>query len=98
MIPEHIRFFFWDIDTEDFEPRTYPEYTIGRILEHGDEQALAWLRDIFSEREIKDVISSERRLSRKSARFWALVYRLPEEEVPALKRVDPWHAQGVGDV
>jgi hypothetical protein len=84
MVPQQIRFFFWDVDTGSFEPKSYPEYTIGRILEHGDRQAIAWLKDLFSEQEIKNVILSERRLSRRSATFWALVYRLPAERVSAL--------------
>ena len=65
----------------------YPEYTIGRILENGDERAVAWLRDTFSRVAIEGVIRSERRLSRRSANFWALVYQIPREEVAALRGV-----------
>jgi hypothetical protein len=32
------------------------------------------------------VIRAERRLTRRSANFWALVYRIPPEEVAALKQ------------
>ena len=84
MVPQQIRLFFWDVDTGSFDPKSHPEYTIGRILEHGDRQAFAWLKDLFTEQEIKNVILSERRLSRRSATFWALVYRLPAERVSAL--------------
>jgi len=34
---------------------------------------------------IKRVISNERRLSRKSANFWALAYGIPSDQVAALK-------------
>lgn len=86
MLESHLRPFFWDIDTVTFDPRAYPEYTIGRILERGDEGAVRWLRSTFGEDEIRRVVVSERRLSRKSATFWALVYGVPTHEVEALKR------------
>ena len=85
MIPQHLRPFFWDTKLDSFNPISYPEYTIARLLEYGDEKAIAWLRETFSEAEIKEVIRTERRLSRRSANFWALVYRIPCDEVAALK-------------
>ncbi len=84
VIPPQIRPLFWEIDTEGFDPRSYPRYTIGRVLEWGDERAYAWLKETFSEREIKNVILRERRLTRRSANFWSLVYGLPRDEVAAL--------------
>ncbi len=85
MIPQYLRPFFWDINIEDFDPHSYPEYTIYRILEYGDEKAVSWLKETFSENEIKEVIRKEARLSRRSATFWALVYQIPFTEVAALK-------------
>jgi len=87
MIPECIEPYFWDIDTDIFEPRNYPKYTIFRILELGDENAIVWLRSIFHEEEIKRVIRNERRLSKKSANYWALVYNIPKDEVAAFSYV-----------
>jgi len=54
-------------------------------LEYGNEAAIAWLRATFGEEMIKRVISNERRLSRKSANFWALAYRIPSDQVAARK-------------
>jgi len=84
VIPANVRPLFWDINPDTFHPKSYTRYTIGRILEWGDEQAFAWLKGLFSESEIRSVILSERRLSRRSANFWALVYGLNREEVAAL--------------
>jgi len=84
VIPLHVRPFFWEIDTASFDPRSYPRYTIGRILELGNERAYSWLKEIFSEAEIKEVILHERRLTRRSANFWSLVYGLPRDTVAAL--------------
>jgi hypothetical protein len=75
---------FWDIDSDAFAPKDYPRFTIGRVLELGDERAYSWLKEIFSEPEIRDVVRHERRLSRRSANFWALVYGVPRDQVAAL--------------
>jgi len=84
MIPSNLQTLFWDTNLETFAPEAYPDYTIFRVLELGDEAAVEWLRKTFSEAEIRRVLSTERRLSEKSANFWALVYRVPSREVAAL--------------
>ena len=86
MVPKHLHAFFWDIKVDDFDPASYPDYTILRILEYGDEKAVAWLRETFSEVEITKTLRADRRLSRRSANFWALVYRIPPAEVAALNQ------------
>jgi len=73
------------VDVDSFDPRAYPEYTIERILELGDSEAVDWLEERFSEEQIKEVIRTNRRLSKKSANFWALVYQIPSDEVTALR-------------
>jgi hypothetical protein len=84
MIPSNLQTLFWDTNLETFAPEAHPDYTIFRVLELGDEAAVEWLRKTFSEAEIRRVLSTERRLSEKSANFWALVYRVPSREVAAL--------------
>jgi uncharacterized protein DUF6922 len=85
MIPSHLRTLFWDADLERFNPAVYPDYTIFRILEYGDKDAVAWLRNAFSADQICGVLRTERRLSQKAATFWALVYGIPAHEAAALK-------------
>jgi len=86
MIPSDLQTLFWDTDLSIFQPEAYPDYTIFRVLEYGNESAVAWLRKTFSESEIRRVLCSERRLSRKSATFWALVYGVPSGQVAALSQ------------
>ncbi len=86
MIPQQLQSLFWDVNLADFRPAAYPEYTIFRVLEYGDRQAVRWMREHFSESQIKQVIRSERRLTARSANFWALVYHMPASEVTALQR------------
>lgn len=84
MIPSNLRTLFWDANLDTFIPEDYPDYTIFRVLELGDEAAIAWLRQTFSETEIRRVLKSEHRLTPRSATFWALVYGVPSREVAAL--------------
>lgn len=84
MIPNQLQVLFWDANRDSFDPAAYPDYTIFRVLEYGDEQAVAWMRGMFSEAEIRRVLCTERRLTRKSAHFWALVYGIPAGQVAAL--------------
>jgi hypothetical protein len=84
MIPSNLRTLFWDTNLDTFTPEAYPDYTIFRVLELGDETAIAWLRQTFSEAEIRRVLKTEHRLTPKSATFWALVFEVPSREVAAL--------------
>jgi len=85
MIPNYLHPFFWDIDVQSFDPQAHPEYTVERILELGDPEAVRWLKEEFSGEQIKAVIKNDRRLSAKSATFWALVYNIPAHEVSVLR-------------
>ncbi|MGB7267441.1 MAG: hypothetical protein WBC92_18130 [Terracidiphilus sp.] len=87
MIPSNLQALFWDTNLDAFAPEAHPDYTIFRVLELGDEAAVSWLRQTFAESEICRVLKSERRLSEKSANFWALVYKVPPREVAALSRI-----------
>ena len=85
MIPQYLHTLFWDTNLDNFDPLAFPTYTIGRILELGNQDAIAWLKDTFSKTQIVEVLRTERRLSRRSANFWALVYGLSPDQVAALK-------------
>jgi hypothetical protein len=78
---------FWDVNLDNFNPAAYPDYTIARVLELGDENAVKWMKATFPEADVRRVIATERRLSRKSANFWALVYGIAPDDVAALRSV-----------
>jgi hypothetical protein len=59
LIPAHVRRFFWDTNPKSFDPTAYPAYSIARILQYGDEKAVAWLKEAFAEDEMKRVIRAE---------------------------------------
>jgi hypothetical protein len=84
IIAECVRSLFWETNLDDFDPLAFPTYAIARMLEFGDQDAVAWLRKTFSETK---VVRTERRLSRRSANLWALVYGISPDQVAALKLV-----------
>ncbi|MGD1006901.1 MAG: hypothetical protein ABR980_06705 [Ignavibacteriaceae bacterium] len=84
-MPKYVQHLFWDINVETFNPLDYPEYTISRVLEFGNEEAATWIKGLFPESEIKKVIKSDKRLSPKSANFWAIMFGIPIGEIAALK-------------
>jgi hypothetical protein len=85
MIPQHLHSLFWDVCIDSLNPNSYPDYAITRVLEFGDERAIVWMKETFPEAEIRRVIRTERRLTRRSANFWALVYQIAFNEVAALR-------------
>jgi hypothetical protein len=77
--------FFWDVNPDTFEPEAYPEYAIARVLELGDVEAVRWMKAHFDEETIEKVIRSDRRLTPRSANYWALIYQIPAHDVAALR-------------
>jgi len=86
MIPQHLGSIFWDVNPTGFDPAFHPQFCISRVLEFGDQTAVAWLWNSFSREAIEQVVRSERRLTRRSANFWALVYGIPKDQVAALQK------------
>lgn len=86
MIPQHLRPIFWDVNAAEFDPLLHPHYSIARILEFGDREAVAWLRNSFTREAIDRVVRTERSLTRRSANFWALVFSIPDDQVAALQK------------
>jgi len=94
MVPKHLRSLFWDVDVELFDPVAYPRYVIQRVLEYGDEDAVAWMRSLFDREQIVDVLRTDRALTPLSANFWALVLGVPAHEVVALRMSSPGAVPG----
>lgn len=86
MISKHLSSLFWDTNVDNFDPTAYPRYTIERILERGEDEDVAWLLRVFTREQIQEVLRTDRRLSPRSANFWALVFNVPAPEVAALQR------------
>ncbi len=84
-IPTQLYTLFWDVNITSFDPHEYPRYTIGRVLELGNKEAILWMKENFTESQIEEVLKTETRLSPKSAKFWAIIFGVPFHDVAALK-------------
>lgn len=89
MTPGRLRSLFWDVDPDTFNPAAHPRYTIERVLEHGEDDDVAWLVRVFTREQIQDVLRTDSRLSLRSATFWALVFDVSAAEVAALQARQP---------
>jgi len=85
-LPECAYRYFWDINPANLDVSKYPRYVIERLLEYGDLPSVRWMERRFSREEIVEVLKTSRRLSARSANFWALYFCLPVEEVRCLSK------------
>ncbi len=85
IVPEQFKHLFWDIDDDTLQLKKHRKYIIARVLEYGNEEAIGWLKSLYADKEIKEVIKFERRLSRRSATFWAHIFHIPHNQVASLK-------------
>jgi hypothetical protein len=85
-LPEFLKKYFWDVQFDDVDLQKRRVYVLRRILEYGDEKAVAWMWKNYKKSEIKNVLINYRGYSQKSANFWALLLGVPREEVLCLKK------------
>jgi hypothetical protein len=97
MIPKHLRLLFWDTNVERFDPGAYPCYAIERVLEYGDEEAIAWMRRTFTGEQILSVLRTDRNLTPLSANFWAFVFHVDPQDVAALGGNRPYTTRLLAD-
>lgn len=64
---------------EDTDPGAHPWWIIGRVLDEGDSEDLAWLFAAFGRSEIEAWLRRRggRRLSLRSRRFWSAALGVP---------------------
>jgi hypothetical protein len=93
-LPEHAYKYFWDIDPAELDVSQHPRYVIERLLEYGDFPELRWLFGQFSHLEIVETLQNSRKLSLRSASFWAQILNVPRRQVRCLsKRFQQTHNQ-----
>ena len=76
MLPQNLKKFFWDTRLEAIDVIRNRNYVISRLLELGDENAVAWLQEAYPTKELEHTILLSRSLSPKSRNYWKLKYHL----------------------
>ena len=88
-LPEFLRPYFWEVDFERLDLAQRKTYILERILEYGDDQAIRWLLGNCNEDEIGDVVRASRALSANTGHLWALVLKIPLEEITCISKPSP---------
>ena len=82
-LPECVQRVLWDTDPGAVTWERDREAVLGRVLVHGEWEAICWLRRTAGDEAIRAwiVATHARRLSREQIRFWQLLLELPEDLV-----------------
>lgn len=79
-LPRSVTRLLWDTDPATVSWEGQREFLVGRVLAHGDWDALRWLRRTAGDVTLRNwiVATRGRRLTRAQLRFWQLLLDLPE--------------------
>lgn len=73
------------MDFENIDPQKSGQYIIARLIDRGDDKAIRWLFTNYSKDIIKNVVTTRRGFSSKTANFWALVLGVDKRKVVCLQ-------------
>ncbi len=85
-LPRSLKKYFWDVEFEKIDAKTYPRDVLMRLLEYGDKKAIKWMNKNFTKEQVADVLFRFRVVSPKSANFWALIFGINRKKIPCLQR------------
>jgi hypothetical protein len=93
-IPKEWHQYFWEVKADDVDLDQSPEYVIGRVLEHGNFEAVRRVRQYYGDERLKAFLLSTngRVLSKRIMRFWQVVLNLsPEqcEQISSIRNKNP---------
>lgn len=69
MIPDYIKKYFWEVDTNDLDPKKWKIYILTRLLEYGSPKAISWAWKSFSKKDWIKALKS-REISLITKNFW----------------------------
>ncbi len=82
-LPEELRPFFWEYDFRTLSWDANQDFITGRLLTHGDWNAVQWLRSNVGDKAIREWLESRcgRGVSPQRLRFWELLLGIPHRRV-----------------
>lgn len=85
-LPSFLKPYFWDVDFNKLAPKKYKTFILKRVLDRGDDKAMRWLLKHYTKEDIKELITTTRDLSAKTANFWATYLKVDPKKVPCLQK------------
>ncbi len=61
-------------------------FILKRVIDRADTEALSWIRQNYTNQEIKKLLLHTRDLSPKTANFWADYLKINHKKVPCLQK------------
>ncbi len=80
-IPEYVKHLFWDVKKAEVDLHQHSRYIIRRVLNFGDHRAVNWLRKVYPDSLIKEVVKNRRGLEKKTFIYWNTYYEQNEQNV-----------------
>ena len=84
-LPQFLKKYFWDADVARITEKN-ASYVIGRILEHGDVQAVQWLFAHAEKADVEKTLMRRRGFSPRTANFWRIILGINKGKVACLKK------------
>ncbi|MBI2611574.1 hypothetical protein HYW54_02390 [Candidatus Gottesmanbacteria bacterium] len=84
-LPKNLYKYFWDTDQNQLDIIKRQDYIIERLLEYGDLDALFWAKKTYRASVIEDIVKKGKSLSKKSARFYGLLYSINPKDIICLQ-------------
>lgn len=80
-MPIEFKRYFWDTEFEKLDIKKNMKYIITRLLTEGNLDAFRWVRENYTEEEIKNVARTSRKFNPLTANFLKHFYNLDEDEM-----------------
>ena len=84
--PEFLRSYFWDVKFDLLDFRKSRTFILKRVLDRGNTKALSWIRQNYTNQEIKKLLLTTRDISPKTANFWAIFLGIDKRKVVCLQK------------
>ena len=86
IIPESVSRYLWDTPIDQINIQKHATFIIERVLEYGEREAIAWINSTYDQAMIVAVIKNSKRISPKTANFYATIYGVDPKEVACLQK------------
>jgi len=75
-IPDFLQPFLWSYDLSKIDMKKHKKIIVKNILDFGTVRAVDWLKENYTENEIKEVIAQtiQTEWSKKSIHLWSFIY------------------------
>ncbi len=80
-VDDSLKPFFWDVNIESLDKEKHKQYIISRMFNFGDDEAIEWVKEEYTDEEIENVARNSRNFTKKSAEFLKNIYNLEEEDM-----------------